>query len=146
MKKTIVIIDDSLGPITYYKVALEMEGYAVQHIRTAREALQHINHTQDPADLYLVDIMIPIGDSGLSEKEVAQGLTTGLLLRDKLRQRFPHALIEIITNVASPDILQQLAESGNTSVLYKPETPPDDMVTRVKILLAQAKDNLKQEG
>jgi len=136
-KLQIIVIDDSRGPIEYYIEALELSGYAVRHISTTREALAHIDN-EEPVDLYVVDIMIPVGDSGLDVKQSNYGMTTGLLLRERLRRKYKKMPILILTNVSAPEILDALPKDPATMILSKPDLLPFELVIVVDQFLKNA--------
>jgi CheY-like chemotaxis protein len=134
LPKQVIIIDDSRGPIDYYVEALKLSGYSVRHIATVREALSHIANER-PADLYAVDIMMPVGDSDLDIKLTNYGMTTGLVLRDRIREKYKDKQIIILTNVSAPEILDALPQDAATTVLSKPDLLPFELVTFVERLL-----------
>jgi excisionase family DNA binding protein len=59
---TILIVDDDERLCEYVRANLELEGYVVREARSAEEGLTALE--QQPADLVLLDVMLPRVDGG----------------------------------------------------------------------------------
>ena len=127
----VIIIDDSFGPITYYMEALRLKGIVPRHIPTAKEAIEHIDGSEPSADLYLLDIMMPVTGSGLDERATECGLTTGLHLLKRIQAKRPTAPVILLTNISSADIIHQLAAFNDVTILSKPDTLPMELAAVV---------------
>lgn len=154
--KHIILIDDDHGPMALYVQALHLSGYAVDHLDDVTEAIERIKQAAAPG-LFIVDIMMPPGDSGLDLKETGYGLSTGLVLVRIIRAKHPHTPVIILTSVTSPDILASIredevkalsseaqlpaehpSEAGQQiPVLGKLATPPFTLVEKVKEILSR---------
>lgn len=111
----VVFIDDDEGPMERYQDALNDEGYEVERFINLIAALNYIWTTSDVPALWLVDVMMPIEDpnfileGGQSLLAAATlGLASGRVLFREIRKRFPNAPVILLTNVATPDILNAI--------------------------------------
>ena len=127
----IVLIDDDHGPMDLYVRALRESGLVVDHLDNLTEAMEHVRTTDKPADLYLIDIMMPPGDA-LTLEESNYGLTSGIILYQRLRDRFPDVPVIILTSISNPEILELLPSDSNTTKEAKVEVLPFDLVQKVK--------------
>lgn len=60
LKRLICIIEDDCEIQSTLQEILELEGYQVRAAKNGREALELINHEGLPADLILLDLMMPV--------------------------------------------------------------------------------------
>jgi DNA-binding response OmpR family regulator len=129
---SVVLIDDDHGPVDYYVQALRSSDFEVEHLDTVDSALKHVENASEPADLYILDVMVPPGDS-LDLRESSYGLTSGLVVYERLRERFPGVPVIILTNISTPEILDALPVGDqNTTIEAKVELLPFDLVDRVR--------------
>lgn len=128
----IILIDDNHGPMDLYVQALCKSGYRVQHLDTVALALAHIDSSEQPADLYILDIMIPPGDAfGLRESSF--GLTSGILIYERLLKKFPGVPVIVLTNISTPEILERLPlDDARTTRESKIDVLPFDLVEKVR--------------
>lgn len=134
---TILIIDDDRAPTELYARALRQSGFHVDTCSEVSDALKRIKEAVAP-DLFIVDIMMPPGDSSLDLRDVDYGLTTGLELVRRIRAKHPEAMVIILTAVASPEILASISQDQALRppiVLAKLANPPFTLVERVKDML-----------
>lgn len=107
----VVFIDDDEGPMELYQKALEDEGYKVERFTSLIAALAYTRTTSDRPALWLVDVMMPIEDASVVidgqplMTAAAMGLASGRVLFGEIRKRFPETPVILLTNVATPDIL-----------------------------------------
>lgn len=128
----IVLIDDNHGPMDLYVQALRKSGFEVEHLDTVALALAHIESAQRPADLYILDIMMPPGDA-LDLRESSFGLTSGLIIYERLLGKFPGVPVIVLTNISAPGILERLPlEDTGTTREAKIDVLPFDLADMVK--------------
>ena len=114
-RELVAFIDDDEGPMERYQEALEEEGYKVERFINLIAALEYIRTTNDVPALWLVDVMMPIEDPSFMLEEgqsllaaATLGLASGRVLFREIRKRFQHAPVILLTNVATPDILNAI--------------------------------------
>ena len=128
----IVLIDDNHGPMDLYVQALCKSGYEMQHLDTVALALAHIDNAEQSADLYILDIMMPPGDA-LDLRESSFGLTSGILIYERLLKRFPGVPVIVLTNISAPEILEHLPlDDPRTTREAKIDVLPFDLVEKVR--------------
>ena len=127
----VILIDDDHGPMDLYVQALRQSGFHVEHLDTVSQALDHVVKANKPADLYLIDIMMPPEDA-LTLEESQYGLTSGIVVYRRLRQRFPDVPVIMLTNISNPEILEILPADAHTTKEAKIDVLPFDLVQRVK--------------
>jgi CheY-like chemotaxis protein len=135
-RRTVAFIDDDDGPILYYEQALKDSGLEVVRLKTLKAALDYI---QDPflnPDMWIIDVMMPIGDESLvvGGVEVAQstslGLGAGLLLYKLVKERHPLGPVVLLTSITTPQLLDDIERGlheGDTCEA-KLDTLPSDLV------------------
>lgn len=128
----IVLIDDNHGPMDLYVQALRKCGFEVEHLDTVASAFANIASAQRPADLYILDIMMPPGDA-LDLRESNFGLTSGLIVYERLLARFPGVPVIVLTNISTPEILDRLPlDDAETTREAKIDVLPFDLVDKVR--------------
>src|SRR5579872_1797717 len=125
----IILIDDEHGPIDLYADALREAGHQVEQLDTVEKVFDHLDKKK-PADLYIVDIMIPTHGHD-QMKAAADGLASGIMLHKKIRRLFSKVPIIILTAISNPEIISGLRVEGNTTIQSKIDTLPSDLVERV---------------
>jgi len=129
--KKVIVIDDEHGPIEFYVRALRDAGFSVEQLDTVEAALKHITEAEQPADIYILDIMMPPGKA-LTLDQAGYGLTSGVEIHHRLRTRFPTVPVIVLTNISHPKILELLPFDEFTTREAKIEVLPFDLVERVK--------------
>ncbi len=105
MKKTVMIVDDSLFVAAEMKAMLEGSDFTVvSHARSGEDALTYMAETK--ADLVTMDIVLP-GMDGLE--------TTAQIL-----QAWPDAKVLVISSLAYDDTVAGAQQAGAAGFLYKP--------------------------
>ncbi len=122
MNPKVVLIDDDYGPMEFYVKALESRGFEVEQIDSCDAAFQWLDGpiASDPA-LVVVDIMLPPG-THLTLEETDGGLSSGVFIARKVRERFPNVPVVALTNLNDSDVLSQLPK--DVDVKAKFETSP----------------------
>lgn len=146
-----------------YVRALKQSGFDVEHLDSVAKALQHIKETENPSDLYIIDLMMPPGDAlnledtryGLSsgveihrtlrkagqvdaeslETMSSFGLTSGIAIHGRLRQRFISVPVIILTSVSNPAIINAIPFDALTRREAKIEVLPFELVEKVRSIL-----------
>ena len=129
----IIFIDDEHSPIDYYIDALVTHGHQVDGIDTVERLFTHLDAAK-PADIYVVDIMMPTHGHPRLE-EAADGLASGIVLHREIRRAFPEVPIIVLTSIANPDILKGLRLEINTRLKSKIDTLPFELAEEIESLL-----------
>ena len=130
----IVFIDDDHGPMDLYVKALRAAGHHVTHLDTVAAALDHAQEATSPPDLYVLDIMMPVEDA-LDLKEAGYGLTSGIVIYRRIRERFPMVPVTILTSVSSTRILNDLPLDDYTQWMAKIDVLPFELAHRIEEML-----------
>lgn len=121
----VAFVDDEHGPIDYYLDALKAKGHQVQRLDTVEDLFAHLAENK-PADIYVVDILMPThGHPQL--KEASDGLATGIVLHREIRRAFQDVPIIMLTSISNPDVLEGLTLEANTRVESKIDTLPFEL-------------------
>jgi DNA-binding NarL/FixJ family response regulator len=134
----VALIDDEHGPIDYYEQALTESGHRVERFDTVEGVFVHLENKR-PADIYVVDIMMPThGHPRL--KEAANGLASGIVLHREIRNVFPNVPIIILTSISNPEILESLPVDEKTRIESKIDILPFELVGIIEsVVSADAK-------
>lgn len=125
----VAFIDDDHGPIDYYVEALTEKGHEVEQFDNVEAFFSHLDQGK-PADIYIVDIMMPThGNPRL--RESADGLASGVVLHREIRRLFPEVPIILLTSISNQEILDGLPIEPNTQVESKIDTLPFELANIV---------------
>lgn len=140
-QELIVLIDDDDGPVEeLYEDALCLEGFKIERIRTAVTALEYIRQTNCHPVVWLVDLMMPIGDATLKvngellSKSTSLGLGMGRVLYREIRRRFPKAQVIMLTNMDTPEILDEIQNEMDENAFCEQKIvlSPSDLISLIK--------------
>lgn len=118
----ILIVDDDEHLRHILSEKLLSEGFHVQLAKNGEEALHSL--TKHPADLVLLDILMPKKDGLQTLKEIRTG-------------QLADANIPVImlTNVSEKEMLAQALEMGVDDYIIKAEIKLQDLVKKIKAIL-----------
>lgn len=133
--KRILIIDDEEMPTQLYKMALEKAGFHVEVAETTDHAVKQLQNN-GRFHLIILDCMMPPG-SLLKNKNTEDGMRTGIVLWEEIKDLSVSAVKMFLTNVRTPSLLQEMWElAGSGRVRQKGRTLPSSLVQEVQSLLA----------
>ena len=121
MSTRILAVEDDERIRTAVKLALEDEGWAVVEAATGEDALQHFQ--QEPADVVLIDIMLP----GIDGFEVCRSI----------RRSSDVPIVMVTARADTHDVVAGL-EAGADDYLTKPFAPKE-LSARIRSLLRRAR-------
>ena len=121
MSTRILAVEDDERIRTAVKLALEDEGWAVVEAATGEDALQHFQ--QEPADVVLIDIMLP----GIDGFEVCRSI----------RRSSDVPIVMVTARADTHDVVAGL-EAGADDYLTKPFAPKE-LSARIRALLRRAR-------
>jgi CheY-like chemotaxis protein len=121
--KRVILVDDAAWEHVAgkLKAVFGLQGFALDVYNSADEFGKFLDAATgpSPADIYVVDVMIPAGDR-YKDEETHDGLITGLYLAREIRQRFP--LVPIIlwsgTNLDTVRLLAVHMEQRLTKCIF----------------------------
>ena len=136
----VVFIDDDEGPMEFYEDALRDGGYNIERIYSVLRALDYIQNTDAQPLLWLVDLMMQIEDESVKVegqpliKLASLGLASGRVLYRQIRRKFPDTLVMLLTNMSTPEILDELESEMdvNASCIAKMAMMPSELVALIK--------------
>jgi len=117
----ILAVEDDERIRTAVKLALEDEGWSVTEAATGEDALQHFQ--QEPADVVLIDIMLP----GIDGFEVCRSI----------RRTSDVPIVMVTARADTHDVVAGL-EAGADDYLTKPFAPKE-LSARIRALLRRAR-------
>jgi CheY-like chemotaxis protein len=132
--KSILFIDDDKAAIRYYLEELQESGFDVTHSRNPDEALAVLEKREPPFDLIILDSALPPGKN-YSHFNTEQGLTTGNLIFQDIRKRYPEVPIVILTNFRGLDWIRKVCELPRVCDLVKVNVMPIKLVEIVQKML-----------
>lgn len=115
--KTIALIDDDDGPTLYYYQAIKDADFQVDRLTTFKAALDYIQNPMSDPDMWIVDVMMPIGDESLivdgedAMQSTSLGLGAGLLLYKLIKKRYPLIPVTLLTSITTPKLLDAIEQS-----------------------------------
>ena len=121
MGTRILAVEDDERIRTAVKLALEDEGWSVTEAATGEDALQHFQ--QEPADVVLIDIMLP----GIDGFEVCRSI----------RRTSDVPIVMVTARADTHDVVAGL-EAGADDYLTKPFAPKE-LSARIRALLRRAR-------
>lgn len=124
MNKILIIEDDEILQ-RMYQQRLESEGFTVIVARDGREGLT-LAQSEKPT-LILLDIMLPGGMNGFD-----------VLEQIKKDEKTKDIVVLVLTNLGSEE--KTAIDIGAAGFLMKVNTKPDDVVAKIKELLANHKN------
>jgi CheY-like chemotaxis protein len=127
----IVIVDDEFVAMSYYRRALELDGYDVQHYKSVDDLKSILFDKQTPPiDLFIIDIMLPPGEI-YSSQQTDEGVYTGLFLAQDVRKKYTDKPIIILSNTifrAVREAAKRLSSRlNNCIVMQKVDTKPIEL-------------------
>ena len=125
-KPMVLIVEDDTILAKMYSEKFEMEGFEVFLARDGAEALEKI--TTGPIDIILLDFMLP-RMGGLE-----------VLARLKEMPNFDKIPVIALTNVAEDNEKKKAFELGVEAYMIKAMQTPDDVVKKVKEVIATKKE------
>ena len=127
----IIVIDNDSYAVRYWTDALREAEYRVSIIDSADLVMQSVDAN---AVLILMDIKMPPGET-VGEAESHSGWLTGLVLANRIRNRFPHLTIIGFSNENTLALISQLSPSPFIAY-WDRSTKPSDLVVKVKEFLS----------
>ncbi len=133
----VMLIDDDKEAMMYYIMALKQEGFDVEQVPGPDEAMEYIcNQSNCRPDIIILDIMLPPGKRYAGNPACDNGLRTGILLYPELKEHCNNVPFLVLTNLRkAPKDFKEVAP--DVPVLQKINTPPFDLVNRIKKILAK---------
>ena len=135
--------DDDEGPMELYREALGRVGFKLRDIRKVSEVFDYFrkNELNPVPDLWIIDIMMPIGEQDLDDagfplyQRTSYGLSSGLVVCERVRAAFPDVPILILTSITTPDILENLPVDEKTQILSKIQVLPSELATLSRAII-----------
>jgi two-component system chemotaxis response regulator CheY len=121
--KRILVIEDDLNTRNLYQTILTNAGYKVEVAQDGSEGLSKCQ--MGGFDLVLLDVMLPKMD--------------GIALLEELKNmppKTPNKNIFLLTNLSHDPILKEAMSLGAKDVILKTDVNPDELVKKVKEILA----------
>ncbi len=107
-KKLIIVEDDEAG-YQYFESLLKKTGIEIIWIRNGVEFVNYIERDKEPADIILMDILIP--------------LKNGIDATRFVKEKYPRIPVIIVTAYASREIREKSFLAGCDAYLTKPILP-----------------------
>ena len=137
---TILWIDEDVGILQGHHDYLKMVGHHdLVLAKTPEDTMEAIDKWGDALDLIILDIMLGVGKM-FSFEEANLGLTTGVLLLDKIKTKLPDVPIIVLTAIAKEAVKRQLLAHGVPEKYYL-EKPigPRALQSKIQEVLKETK-------
>lgn len=122
-KQRILIVDDDVYNRDFYKELLLDAGYLVETAANGEECIARL-HSDDPYDLILLDIVMPVKD----------GLETLQELKDK-DYRKPHGPIYMLSALGQESVLAEAKQHGSSGFIVKTDVTPEEFIAKITSIL-----------
>lgn len=128
------MIDEETKRSKAIKDYLEESGFEVLFFYSVDRSYEFIKCNIGNIDLIILDIMMPDGDL-FADELTENGLLTGYLYYNKLRQEFGYSIPVIVyTAINRDEIINNLKSQENTSVFRKPTRPSTIVSEIIKLI------------
>jgi CheY-like chemotaxis protein len=150
MTHHVAIIDDETVLTSFYRNALERDGYRVTHLRSTTSCANLLEKNGDKdVDFFVVDIMMPHG-SLYNADQSEGGAYTGLLIARDLRLAGHKSPILLFSNTNINAIrlaAERMAEQLPDCIfLQKQDTTPTDLADIITRYFDEAKLEKRKKG
>ncbi len=127
----ILVLDDEPESVDLLVEELEEAGLPVTYATAADEAIEIIENSGESIEIAIVDIMLPPGDS-FSRLETSDGLTTGVLVVERLRCRNTVCPIFLLTNLRAAQVVGLSESDPRIFLRIKTNVFYDDFADEIK--------------
>ena len=125
-EKTILLVDDDAFLLDMYAVKFKEHGFTVKIALSGVDVLAKSNEDDKP-DVILLDVVMPSID-GIE-----------LLRRIKKEKLAPNAVIIMLSNQGTPEIIAEADKLGADGFIIKASTIPSEVCDRVLALIEEKK-------
>jgi hypothetical protein len=129
----VILIDDDHGPMEYFTAALGLKKISWAHLDSVDKTMDFLKRMTTEVGLFVVDMAMPPGHH-MSMEETNNGMTTGTIIVQKIREKFPRSKIMVFTNFNDLEILGTLPK--DVRVRFKFEVSPMEFADEIQGLLA----------
>ncbi|MEL6442177.1 MAG: response regulator [Cyanobacteria bacterium J06621_8] len=136
-KPLIVFGDDEARLIDSYKMELELElNCEVKIISNTDKLLEFLQTGNKQVDLLILDVMMPPGSNHtISDRNHQEGLNTGLIIYEILREKGISLPIVIFTNSVRDEqnqIVTKISQDDKAKFLQKEDYLPFELADEIK--------------
>jgi len=139
----ILFIDDERRVMDSYReylaLKLSPEGYDVLFLDKIDPALDILENRGDEIDLIILDVMMPTGNK-LNREQTGDGLMTGVVFYDLIRNKLPTLPVVVFTNYSDEDLEKRLKHDPHCRFLQKTDYLLEDFVSEVRDLLTASSE------
>src|SRR5258708_4021844 len=118
-KQRILIVDDDVYNRDFYKELLIDAGFVVETAANGDECIARLQ-SDDPYDLILLDVVMPVKD----------GLETLKEIQDK-EYRGRHGAIYMLSALGQDSVLSEARLHGSTGYIIKTDITPEQLVEKI---------------
>ena len=134
----IVFADDEARLIDSYKRELEFE-YDVKFISNTDKLLSFLEAGKQQVNLLILDVMMPLGNNKeIANKNTQEGLNTGLIIYEIIREKNLSLPIVIFTNSIRDEqneTIKKIIQDEQAMFLQKEDYLPFELVDEIKKIL-----------
>jgi DNA-binding response OmpR family regulator len=131
---TILFIDDEKRRMDSFAMELQLSGNEVIFCDQVDTAWSYFENHSDEIKLIVLDIMMPHGDL-FEEDSTDDGLRTGSLLYERIRENKPDMPVVIFTNVSDEEVADGFRLETNCLYLQKKDYYPNEFVREIEKLM-----------
>jgi len=135
---TILFVDDESREMDSFRLELVMTGHEVAFKTKTDDAWKYFEENLAGIDMLILDIMMPSG-SLLNDEDTENGLRTGILFFQKLREKEPRMPVVILTNVSDKSVADWFNDQPRCVFLRKEDVFPFQLAEKVDELFQSTK-------
>ncbi len=128
----IMLIDDEKEAMKYYIKALELSEFDFIRFGDPDEVMEYVLNKDKPKpDLVILDLIMPPGKRYKGKVECEEGIRTGYLLYEDLKDHYSNVTFLVLTNLKNAENdFQEIAP--HVQVYLKNDVPPFDLIRLIK--------------
>ena len=130
----ILFLDDEKWYLQSYLEELEMRKLKVVFTSEVKEAHKLLGENAGQIELMILDVMMPLEDE--SETQPDSGLSTGIRVYEKVRQKYQTLPIIIFTNDSDGMVEERFSKEDNCWFMKKDDYLPFELADEVEKILS----------
>lgn len=127
----ILFVDDERDKAEVFVEEMKSLGLPIRYFSGVDAASAFLARTKKTLDAVVLDVMMPAGHL-FADKDVDDGISTGLAFYRLIRESHPQVYIFILTNLTDPRVAEVIGKDGHAQLDIKSEVYYDDYAVLVR--------------
>ena len=132
----VLFIDDERRRMDAFAMELELTGKTIRFCTEAKKGWDVFVKNRTKINLIILDIMMAPGELFVDTGSVEDGLRTGIVLFEKIREQEPDIPVIIFTNASDRDVRERFRNEKNCLFVQKKGYLPHEFVHLISRFLA----------